>query len=1823
MTASSHSSSSPEPGDELEALEAELARELLAEQGASGSSGPGGGMEAELAQEVPSGAGAEADAADDLDELEAEFAELTSPRAEEVDVEAAFEAMMAGSAAGQTDGGLVFVRDLASADDLEPLRMMEASDTDEMAESTDSARSRSSPGQREPRAWTQGMIVDIETGDGWERGVVVLGPAESGESYKMSVKFTDGSVEDWETAEFVKPGINTPGSEPATAAVSTERRATETVTATRPTDQTVGLGAPGPLDGLAEHTVETADPGGRMWSHLYKASKHGTQYQVQEDGLPAVFTLHQDHVSVEYSDDQTGASRGANRQILFADIRSWRSNGSNVEIELEGADVLRLTCEEHDSAEFIAHELAHFSTTAHAITTATAAKIDLERSASEKALLQAQVSELKAALQYAQEVQRLPTSTALDPRENGDSNLVAALAEAEAKVQEERLSSSQIAQELKTVRAAYADTLAELHQVTEQYARELAKRTGTICEREATIRLLQEHDDKPGSIVQETTRETDSAQEVEQLRAQLAEAELKVQEMVAAEAAEKQQVAEELVRAKEQWTEMQQAVATAKAEHGSITQALKAQLITTEAEAVNNAARASEAEAKCISLTANLAAAEQKLRSFQAQPSPAALGVSAELVDVKDALAAETKARKAERDAHSSIIETHQVEIAALIAEHQVEMQRERHTVQERMHTALQSAMPTTPIFTGIDLEAKMEISKNEQLRLEAAVQAVSTDAETHQRAFIELQHTHMKLAREHSDTLESCDAELSQWLALSAQTQQQHRNEADCSTALMVEVNQWLSLSERVRPQYPKSQQQAIISKLRTDFADLQVDHEMEIAKLERQVGAQARELSSAAEKILRAEAAREEAEKVAMGLAEGLDDKSILSASQSSSQLEEEKTVEVQKLQHELNAAKDEKAGLLEQIDDLSSKLHAEDKSPRQNALAIVEITDLKSRLLDTTSQLERVTIQHAVAQEELRHIKAVPSTNTNFRDESLNDASSAEIKLSDATAEMKKLEQDLHTTSKELEVFRGKHADAERQRQEETRQAYTRAENKAMIADIFGFCDATGSGVLQQAEYKLYLEGIGAWGTPPRVDDKFDAQWIVECTQMGCDHEVGITWEAFEGHIYAQCCEDVSKEGTQQLEEHLAGVKRVFRAKIAEIQQDNVEMRDSIKMMLAQHRSQSQADKEEADVERSRRHAAEAEAERLGQHWMDAELARVIELGIVEAVCEAEAHENTKQATHTATRHHSEQLTLQETLVATRQELSAMVQLRSEAEASAKDLQKRLQEYESGMSVESKTRQTAEATVDAHATTIVELRQELDAAQQELTATVAAAKAEQATAAAKFASKEAELAVSMAKAEGKLGVVATERNAALQTVSLHEQRLAEKEADFAKAAQEEVAVLHTKLQLADQRLDRVSRHTATLIGKARAEEQATWTEEKRTLTARLKAQEMEMDRVLTVRISALQEQVTSTIVAVETKAAGVELALRERLEQEESSAKAAQAAAAAEISRLAGLLDTAERTLLDRVPTLEGALSKAERETHAARAAHATDRAEVLDQHAVAIAAAEQAKATLLQESSERISAVMAQASESTASLSSEIAVKASQWDEDRKRMTTQLDTISSQLDALQIEYDKETAAHKKCQILLADKERTIANQEEAAKHMGGLLRKAIDEKTTSSSALAERTAAWNAVKSSLIRDRDVALKECDGLIKRLKLRHAEELGDVTARSKEELAFAKIEQDGLRARLGQKDLAHSKTVTALEATMRTLTHERDMACAELQRRNASFGQERQQLIAERDASHTQADEAEASSALAAQQLYDIGTELSTVRSLPIHCL
>ena len=53
-----------------------------------------------------------------------------------------------------------------------------------------------------PTSFQVGDVVDISTEDGWERGAVVLGPSSSGDSSELRVKFADGVVDDWPTADF-------------------------------------------------------------------------------------------------------------------------------------------------------------------------------------------------------------------------------------------------------------------------------------------------------------------------------------------------------------------------------------------------------------------------------------------------------------------------------------------------------------------------------------------------------------------------------------------------------------------------------------------------------------------------------------------------------------------------------------------------------------------------------------------------------------------------------------------------------------------------------------------------------------------------------------------------------------------------------------------------------------------------------------------------------------------------------------------------------------------------------------------------------------------------------------------------------------------------------------------------------------------------------------------------------------------------------------------------------------------------------------------------------------------------------------------------------------------------------------------------------------------------------------------------------------------------------------------------------------------------------------------------------------------------------------
>ena len=50
--------------------------------------------------------------------------------------------------------------------------------------------------------WQVSDKVDVESEDGFEYGLEILGPAASGSDEEMSVRFADGVVDDWEVAEF-------------------------------------------------------------------------------------------------------------------------------------------------------------------------------------------------------------------------------------------------------------------------------------------------------------------------------------------------------------------------------------------------------------------------------------------------------------------------------------------------------------------------------------------------------------------------------------------------------------------------------------------------------------------------------------------------------------------------------------------------------------------------------------------------------------------------------------------------------------------------------------------------------------------------------------------------------------------------------------------------------------------------------------------------------------------------------------------------------------------------------------------------------------------------------------------------------------------------------------------------------------------------------------------------------------------------------------------------------------------------------------------------------------------------------------------------------------------------------------------------------------------------------------------------------------------------------------------------------------------------------------------------------------------------------------
>ena len=49
------------------------------------------------------------------------------------------------------------------------------------------------------------MLVDIDTNDGLEQAVLIVGPADSGQADSLKVRFLDRTEDDWEVADFTEP----------------------------------------------------------------------------------------------------------------------------------------------------------------------------------------------------------------------------------------------------------------------------------------------------------------------------------------------------------------------------------------------------------------------------------------------------------------------------------------------------------------------------------------------------------------------------------------------------------------------------------------------------------------------------------------------------------------------------------------------------------------------------------------------------------------------------------------------------------------------------------------------------------------------------------------------------------------------------------------------------------------------------------------------------------------------------------------------------------------------------------------------------------------------------------------------------------------------------------------------------------------------------------------------------------------------------------------------------------------------------------------------------------------------------------------------------------------------------------------------------------------------------------------------------------------------------------------------------------------------------------------------------------------------------------
>ena len=78
--------------------------------------------------------------------------------------------------------------------------------------------------------------IAVETEEGWERNVEIIGPPQSGNPEEMRVKFADGTLEDWDWDDFVPRDTKAeprpqprPKSNPTTVALKPDRVKQEAV----------------------------------------------------------------------------------------------------------------------------------------------------------------------------------------------------------------------------------------------------------------------------------------------------------------------------------------------------------------------------------------------------------------------------------------------------------------------------------------------------------------------------------------------------------------------------------------------------------------------------------------------------------------------------------------------------------------------------------------------------------------------------------------------------------------------------------------------------------------------------------------------------------------------------------------------------------------------------------------------------------------------------------------------------------------------------------------------------------------------------------------------------------------------------------------------------------------------------------------------------------------------------------------------------------------------------------------------------------------------------------------------------------------------------------------------------------------------------------------------------------------------------------------------------------------------------------------------------------------------------------------------------------